>query len=82
MTSGGIAAVQASDFRRAPLDHAIRQDRRAKKYHPQDQLHRRLGAAMAFPPGTQEPIRKIMEEALLKVGSRRADSGLILRPFL
>lgn len=28
----------------------------------------RLGAAMAFPPGTQEPIRKIMEEALLKVG--------------
>jgi tripartite-type tricarboxylate transporter receptor subunit TctC len=28
----------------------------------------RLGAAMAFPPGTQEPIRKIMEDALLKVG--------------
>ena len=28
----------------------------------------RLGAAMAFPPGTQEPIRKIIEEALLKVG--------------
>ncbi len=28
----------------------------------------RLGAAVAFPPGTQEPIRKIMEEALLKVG--------------
>jgi tripartite-type tricarboxylate transporter receptor subunit TctC len=28
----------------------------------------RLGAAMALPPGTQEPIRKIMEEALLKVG--------------
>jgi tripartite-type tricarboxylate transporter receptor subunit TctC len=28
----------------------------------------RLGSAMAFPPGTQEPIRKIMEEALLKVG--------------
>lgn len=23
---------------------------------------------MVFPPGTQEPIRKIMEEALLKVG--------------
>ena len=23
---------------------------------------------MAFPPGTQEPIRKIIEEALLKVG--------------
>ena len=29
----------------------------------------RLGAAVAFPPGTQEPIRKIMEEALLKVGT-------------
>ena len=28
----------------------------------------RLGAAMAFPPGTQEWIRKIIEEALLKVG--------------
>jgi len=28
----------------------------------------RLGAAMAFPPGTSESIRKIMEEALLKVG--------------
>ena len=28
----------------------------------------RLGAAMAFPPGTPEAIRKIMEEALLKVG--------------
>ena len=28
----------------------------------------RLGAAMAFPPGTPEPIRKSMEEALLKVG--------------
>jgi tripartite-type tricarboxylate transporter receptor subunit TctC len=28
----------------------------------------RLGAAMALPPGTQESIRKIMEEALLKVG--------------
>ena len=28
----------------------------------------RLGAAMAFPPGTQEPIRKIMEDALLRVG--------------
>jgi tripartite-type tricarboxylate transporter receptor subunit TctC len=28
----------------------------------------RLGAAVAFPPGTPEPIRKIMEEALLKVG--------------
>src|SRR5919106_1219700 len=28
----------------------------------------RLGSAMAFPPGTQEPIRKLMEEALLKVG--------------
>ena len=28
----------------------------------------RLGSAMAFPPGTQEPIRKIMEEALLNVG--------------
>jgi hypothetical protein len=28
----------------------------------------RLGAAMAFPPGTQEPIRKTMEDALLRVG--------------
>jgi tripartite-type tricarboxylate transporter receptor subunit TctC len=28
----------------------------------------RLGAALAFPPGTPEPIRGIMEEALLKVG--------------
>jgi tripartite-type tricarboxylate transporter receptor subunit TctC len=28
----------------------------------------RLGAAMAFPPGTPEPIRKTLEEALLKVG--------------
>jgi tripartite-type tricarboxylate transporter receptor subunit TctC len=28
----------------------------------------RLGAAMALPPGTQEPIRKILEEALLRVG--------------
>ena len=28
----------------------------------------RLGAAMAFPPGTPESIRKILEEALLKVG--------------
>ena len=28
----------------------------------------RLGAALAFPPGTQESIRKIMEDALLKVG--------------
>ncbi|HEY7555090.1 MAG TPA: hypothetical protein VIH18_09805 [Candidatus Binatia bacterium] len=29
----------------------------------------RLGAALAFPPGTPEPIRQIMEEALLKVGT-------------
>jgi tripartite-type tricarboxylate transporter receptor subunit TctC len=29
----------------------------------------RLGAALAFPPGTPETIRQIMEEALLKVGS-------------
>jgi tripartite-type tricarboxylate transporter receptor subunit TctC len=28
----------------------------------------RLGAALAFPPGTPETIRQIMEEALLKVG--------------
>jgi tripartite-type tricarboxylate transporter receptor subunit TctC len=28
----------------------------------------RLGAALAFPPGTPEAIRQIMEEALLKVG--------------
>ena len=28
----------------------------------------RLGAAMAFPPGTPETIRKIMEDSLLKVG--------------
>jgi hypothetical protein len=28
----------------------------------------RLGAALAFPPGTPETIRGIMEEALLKVG--------------
>ena len=28
----------------------------------------RLGAAMALPPGTPEPIRKTLEEALLKVG--------------
>jgi len=28
----------------------------------------RLGAAMAFPPGTPEAIRKIVEEALLKIG--------------
>jgi hypothetical protein len=28
----------------------------------------RLGAALAFPPGTPESIRKIMEEALLKTG--------------
>jgi tripartite-type tricarboxylate transporter receptor subunit TctC len=38
----------------------------------------RLGAAMAFPPGTPEPIRKIMEEALLTVGkdpSFRRDWG-------
>lgn len=28
----------------------------------------RLGAALAFPPGTAEPIRKVMEEALLQVG--------------
>jgi hypothetical protein len=29
----------------------------------------RLGAALAFPPGTTEAIRRIMEEALLKVGN-------------
>jgi tripartite-type tricarboxylate transporter receptor subunit TctC len=29
----------------------------------------RLGAAMAFPPGTPESIRKIMEDALLRVGN-------------
>lgn len=29
----------------------------------------RLGAAVAFPPGTPERIRKIMEEALLQVGN-------------
>jgi tripartite-type tricarboxylate transporter receptor subunit TctC len=29
----------------------------------------RLGAAMAFPPGTPESIRKVMEEALIKVGN-------------
>jgi tripartite-type tricarboxylate transporter receptor subunit TctC len=29
----------------------------------------RLGAALAFPPGTSETIRQIMEEALLKVGN-------------
>lgn len=28
----------------------------------------RLGAAMAFPPGTQESVRKIMDDALQKVG--------------
>ena len=28
----------------------------------------RLGAAMAFPPGTSESIRRVMEAALLKVG--------------
>jgi Tripartite tricarboxylate transporter family receptor len=28
----------------------------------------RLGAAMAFPPGTPESIRKLMEDALLRVG--------------
>jgi tripartite-type tricarboxylate transporter receptor subunit TctC len=28
----------------------------------------RLGAAMALPPGTPEPIRRIVEEALLKIG--------------
>jgi tripartite-type tricarboxylate transporter receptor subunit TctC len=28
----------------------------------------KLGAALAFPPGTPESIRRIMEEALLKVG--------------
>jgi tripartite-type tricarboxylate transporter receptor subunit TctC len=28
----------------------------------------KLGAALAFPPGTSESIRRIMEEALLKVG--------------
>jgi tripartite-type tricarboxylate transporter receptor subunit TctC len=28
----------------------------------------RLGAALAFPPGTPETLRQIMEEALLKVG--------------
>jgi hypothetical protein len=28
----------------------------------------KLGAALAFPPGTPESIRKIMEDALLKVG--------------
>jgi tripartite-type tricarboxylate transporter receptor subunit TctC len=28
----------------------------------------RLGAALAFPPGTPEPLRQVMEEALLKVG--------------
>jgi tripartite-type tricarboxylate transporter receptor subunit TctC len=27
----------------------------------------RLGAAMAFPPGTPEPIRRVVEEALLKI---------------
>jgi hypothetical protein len=32
----------------------------------------RLGAAMAFPPGTPESIRKVMEEALLKVGNDTA----------
>ncbi len=29
----------------------------------------RLGAALAFPPGTPETLRQIMEEALLKVGN-------------
>jgi hypothetical protein len=29
----------------------------------------RLGGALAFPPGTPETIRRIMEEALLKVGN-------------
>jgi len=28
----------------------------------------RLGAAVALPPGTQEPIRKIIEDALLQIG--------------
>jgi hypothetical protein len=32
----------------------------------------RLGAALAFPPGTPEAIRRIMEEALLKVGKDAA----------
>ncbi len=32
----------------------------------------RLGAALAFPPGTPEAIRRIMEEALLKVGNDAA----------
>jgi hypothetical protein len=32
----------------------------------------RLGAALAFPPGTPEAIRRIMEESLLKVGNDAA----------
>ena len=32
----------------------------------------RLGAAMAFPPGTPESIRKIMEDALLRIGKDQA----------
>jgi tripartite-type tricarboxylate transporter receptor subunit TctC len=32
----------------------------------------RLGGALAFPPGTPETIRRIMEEALLKVGKDAA----------
>lgn len=28
----------------------------------------RLGAAVAFPPGTPEPIRKVMDDALQNVG--------------
>jgi tripartite-type tricarboxylate transporter receptor subunit TctC len=32
----------------------------------------RLGGALAFPPGTPESIRRIMEEALLKVGKDAA----------
>lgn len=32
----------------------------------------RLGAAMAFPPGTSEPIRRIFEDALLRIGKDAA----------
>jgi tripartite-type tricarboxylate transporter receptor subunit TctC len=47
----------------------------------------RLGAAMAFPPGTPEPIRKVVEDGLLQVGKdaefRKEWEGVVLEgnPF-
>jgi len=61
-----------------PIDHPLLVNTPSLMQFAKSDLHRdiirklnttdKLGAAMAFPPGTPESIRKLVEQALLKMG--------------